>query len=303
MKCELYHDNFQNFKRYNVPKAQLVIADIPYNIGADAYASNPMWYQGGDNKNGESKLAKQSFFHTDGTFKIAEYMHFCNRLLKKEPKEKGQAPAMIVFCAFEQMQTVIEYGKRYGFAKSYPLFFCKNYSAQVLKANMKIVGATEFAVVLYRDKLPKFRNVGEDGGKHMVFDWFRWERDSRKEYPKIHPTQKPVGVLKRLIEVFTDPRRRGDRPGGRERHHITRRLRAGAQRLRVRGGQEFLRGGERKDARTDLDGDNDNLTTGCGRAVRAARPCRLKRDLFPAVPERISVAAEGPQWAGIPAVS
>lgn len=61
MKCELYHDNFQNFKRYNVPKAQLVIADIPYNIGADAYASNPMWYQGGDNKNGESKLAKQSF--------------------------------------------------------------------------------------------------------------------------------------------------------------------------------------------------------------------------------------------------
>ena len=61
MKCELYHDNFQNFKRYNVPKAQLVIADIPYNIGADAYASNPMWYQGGDNKNGESKLAKQSY--------------------------------------------------------------------------------------------------------------------------------------------------------------------------------------------------------------------------------------------------
>lgn len=204
-KIELYHDNFQNFKRYNIPKAQLVIADIPYNIGVDAYASNPMWYQGGDNKNGESKLAKQSFFHTDGTFKIAEYMHFCNRLLRKEPKEKGQAPAMIVFCAFEQMQTVIDYGKRYGFVHSYPLFFVKNYSAQVLKANMKIVGATEFAVVLYRDKLPKFRNMGPDGKSHMVFDWFAWERDSRKEYPKIHPTQKPVGVLKRLIEVFTDP--------------------------------------------------------------------------------------------------
>lgn len=205
IKCELYHDNFQNFKRYDIPKAQLVIADIPYNIGADAYASNPMWYQDGDNKNGESKLAKQSFFHTDGTFKIAEYMHFCNRLLKKEPKEKGQAPAMIVFCSFEQMQTVIDYGKKYGFEKSYPLFFTKNYSAQVLKANMKIVGATEFAVVLYRDKLPKFRNIGPDGNKHMVFNWFPWERDSRKEYPKIHPTQKPVGVLKRLIEVFTDP--------------------------------------------------------------------------------------------------
>ncbi len=33
MKIELYNDNFQNFKRYNIPKAQLVIADIPYNIG------------------------------------------------------------------------------------------------------------------------------------------------------------------------------------------------------------------------------------------------------------------------------
>lgn len=200
LKVELYHDNFQNYKRYNIPKAQLVIADIPYNIGKDAYASNPMWYNDGDNKNGESKLAKSSFFHSDGSFKIAEYMHFCNRLLIKEPKEKNKAPAMIVFCAFEQMQTVIEYGKKYGFPKSYPLFFCKNYSAQVLKANMKIVGAVEFAVVLYRDKLPKFNNGG-----HMVFNWFEWRRDSSKEYPKIHPTQKPIGVLKRLIEIFTDP--------------------------------------------------------------------------------------------------
>ena len=209
----LFHDNFQNFKRYNIPKkAQLVIADIPYNIGMDAYASNPMWYNGGDNKNGESKHAKANFFNGDGDFKIAEYMHFCNKLLIKEPKEKGKAPAMIVFCAFEQIPTVIDYGKKYGFMNSYPLFFVKHYSAQVLKANMKIVGATEFAVVLYRDKLPKFRNgrqIDPETGKpirgtgKMVFDWFEWQRDE-KRIPKIHPTQKPVNVLKRLIEVFTD---------------------------------------------------------------------------------------------------
>jgi site-specific DNA-methyltransferase (adenine-specific) len=211
MKCELYHDNFQNYKRYNIPKAQLVIADIPYNLGVDAYASNPMWYEGGDNKNGESKHAKSAFFNGDGDFKIAEYMHFCSKLLRKEPKEKGQAPAMIVFCAFEQIPTVIEYGKKYGFMNSYPLFFVKHYSPQVLKANMKIVGATEFAVVLYRDKLPKFNNgrkTDEEGktirgtGK-MIFDWFEWQRDG-KDIPKIHPTQKPVNVLRRLIEIFTD---------------------------------------------------------------------------------------------------
>lgn len=204
-KLELFHDNFQNFKRYNIPKAQLVIADIPYNLGVNAYASNPEWYIGGDNKNGESKNAGKSFFHTDGNFKIAEYMHFCSTLLKKEPKERGQAPAMIVFCAFEQIPTVIEYGKKYGFMKNYPLFFVKNYSAQVLKANMKIVGATEHAVVLYRDKLPKFNNGKTETEKgKMIFNWFEWKRDNTKEYPKIHPTQKPIGILKRLIEIFTD---------------------------------------------------------------------------------------------------
>ena len=65
---------------------------------------------------------------------------------------------------------------------------------------MKIVGAMEYALVLYRDKLPKFNNNGK-----MVFNYFEWKRDSSKEYPKIHPTQKPISVLKRLIEIFTDP--------------------------------------------------------------------------------------------------
>ena len=97
------------------------------------------------------------------------------------------------------MQTVIKYGEKYGFMHHIPLVFIKNYSAQVLKANMKIVGATEYALVLYREKLPKFNNGGR-----MVFNWFEWKKDDAKTYPKIHPTQKPVSVLKPLIEIFTD---------------------------------------------------------------------------------------------------
>lgn len=38
----------------------------------------------------------------------------------------------------------------------------------------------------------------------MVFNWFEWKRDNSKVYPKIHPTQKPVALLKQLIEIFTD---------------------------------------------------------------------------------------------------
>lgn len=205
IKCEIYNDNFQNFKRYNIPKAQLVIADIPYNVGNNAYGSNPSWYIDGDRKNGESKVAGKAFFASDYNFNIAEYFHFCNRLLKPEPKKAGQrgrssdAPCMLVFCSFQQIPTVIKYAEKYGFKKYIPLTFCKNYSAQVLKANMRIVGATEHALLLYRDKLPKFRNNGK-----MVFDWFEWRRDNSKSYPKIHPTQKPVNLLKRLIEVLTD---------------------------------------------------------------------------------------------------
>ena len=199
IKCELFNDNFQNFKKYNIPKAQLVICDIPYNVGDKAYGSSPLWYVGGDNSNGESDKAKKSFFNSDGYFKIAEYFHFCNRLVKPEPKERGKAPCMIVFCAFEQMQTVIEYAKRYGFVKYIPLVFIKNYSPQVLKANMRVVGATEYALILYRDKLPKFNNDGK-----MVFNWFPWKRDGA-EIPKIHPTQKSVATLKDIIEIFTDP--------------------------------------------------------------------------------------------------
>ena len=123
MKYELFNDHFENAKRYNIPRAQLIIADIPYNLGNNAYASDPRWYEDGDNKNGESKLAGKSFF--------------------------------------------------------------------------KIVDAVEEATVLYRDKLPKFNNGGA-----MVLNHAPWEKDS--SYPTIHPTQKPIPVLKRLIEIFTD---------------------------------------------------------------------------------------------------
>lgn len=198
VRIELYNDHFQNYKRYQIPKAQLVIADIPYNIGKNAYGSNPVWYVGGDNSNGESEKAGKQFFDTDGNFRIPEYMHFCNHMLIKEPKEAGKAPAMIVFCAFDQIMDLVAEGQKHGFKHWYPLVFIKNYSAQVLKANMKIVGATEYAVVLYRDKLPKFNNDGR-----MIFNWFKWERDTQT--PKIHPTQKPVPLLKELIEIFTDP--------------------------------------------------------------------------------------------------
>ncbi len=214
-KVELFNDHFQNFKVYGIPHAQLIIADPPYNLGKNAYASNPVWYKDGDNKNGESELAGKEFFDTDKNFRPAEFMHFCSQMLVKEPKNgvtdeeietqtigesgrrKSKAPCMVLFCAFEQMHYYIELGERYGFKHYIPLVFRKNFSAQVLKANMKIVGNCEYGLVLYKDKLPKFNNEGR-----MIFNCFDWPRDTTT--PKVHPTQKPVPLLEEIIRIFTD---------------------------------------------------------------------------------------------------
>lgn len=196
-RIKLFNDHFQNYKVYGIPKAQLIIADIPYNIGKNAYGSNPSWYIDGDNANGESELAGKQFFDTDKDFRPPEFMHFCSKMLIKEPKEKGKAPCMIVFCAFEQQFQLIELAKKYGLNNYINLVFRKNFSAQVLKANMRIVGNCEYAVLFYREKLPKFNNNGK-----MIFNCLDWERDNIT--PKVHPTQKPIGVIENLIRIFTD---------------------------------------------------------------------------------------------------
>ncbi len=196
-KPVLINDHFQNFKVYGIPKAQLIIADIPYNIGKNAYGSNPSWYIGGDNKNGESELAGKEFFDTDKDFRIKEFMHFCSTMLIKEPKESGKAPCMIVFCEFEQQFGLIKLAKEYGLNNYINLVFRKNFSAQVLKANMRIVGNCEYGLILYRDKLPKFRNNGK-----MVYNCFDIVKDS--SLPKVHPTQKNLNLLMQLISLFTD---------------------------------------------------------------------------------------------------
>lgn len=196
----IINDHFQNFKSYQLPKAQLVIADIPYNIGINAYGSSPQWYVDGDNKNGESDLAGKSFFDTDNNFNSAEFMHFCQKMMRKEPRERGQAPCMILFCSFEQQWPLIELARKYGINNYINLVFRKNFSPQVLKANMRVVGNAEYGLLFYREKLPKFNNDGK-----MIFNVMDYEQDEKSDLiRKIHPTQKPVKLLQRLISIFTD---------------------------------------------------------------------------------------------------
>ena len=197
VKCELYNDHMENHKKYQIKKAQLIIADIPYNLGNKAYASSANWYIGGDNKNGESSKAGSQFFSTDKNFNINNFFKFVKRLLKPEPKKTGQAPALIIICAFDQLSPLIKIGKEHGFkTMNHPFVFTKNYSAETLKANMRPVGACEYGLLFYRDKLPKFNNNHKMIYNHMAYN--------KETTDKIHPPQKPIGLLKKLIELFTD---------------------------------------------------------------------------------------------------
>lgn len=111
---ELYRDSFQDFRSYQLPEAQLIIADVPYNSGKNAYASNPAWYKDGDNKNGESELAGKKFFNPENGFRPAEFMHFCSDMLIKEPEKPGKSPCMIIFCEYGQQFMFIELGGSTG---------------------------------------------------------------------------------------------------------------------------------------------------------------------------------------------
>ena len=209
VKCELYNDSMQGWKCYPIQKAQLIIADVPYNVGNNFYGSNPMWYNGGENKNGESKLAGKAAFASDYNFNLYEYFHFCSRLMKKDDKKPSgrgrstDSPCMIVFCSFEQQHTLIDAAKKQGFANCIPLVFIKHYSPQVLKANMRVVGATEYALLFYRDRLPKFRNglkVDENGKTILKFQ-VTYDNANEDKYQPYDFTD--VSTRQQLIDIST----------------------------------------------------------------------------------------------------
>lgn len=187
--------DYRDHADHDVGVFDLLLSDIPYAVGADAYGSNPMWYERGDNRNGMSSKAGRAFFATDNSFDLDAYAQACSLLLKPEPKEVRPG-CVITFCSFQQQSDLIQAMAENGFRHYIPLSFVKKNSAQALKANQRYCGATEHAIVSYRDRLPLWRNHGQ-----MILDWlpFRWEPNA------LHPTQKPQTLMEELIRLHTEP--------------------------------------------------------------------------------------------------
>lgn len=60
---------------------------------------------------------------------------------------------------------------------------------------MRIVGACEYGLVIYKTVLGKFNNNGK-----MIKNHFEFKLETKKQ----HPTQKPVKLIEQFIELFTD---------------------------------------------------------------------------------------------------
>ena len=183
----IYNDDFNNFKNYEMKKAKLILTDIPYNIGKDAYASNPRWWKNGNIQEGRSKLAETEFFEGDNNFSIEKFLNFCSENLDEDG-------SVILWCSYEQQFEIISKMKQYGFKKYIPLVFVKNSSAEVLKCNMRIVDACEYGLQLIKNKLVPFYN-----NKRMIKNWFTFTKVSKK----IHPNQKPEDLIENFITLFT----------------------------------------------------------------------------------------------------
>lgn len=46
-RIALYNDSYQNWKSHQISPAQLILTDIPYQLGNKAYGSSCEWYEGG----------------------------------------------------------------------------------------------------------------------------------------------------------------------------------------------------------------------------------------------------------------
>ena len=180
--------DYREHANWDVGLFDLILSDIPYAIGKDAYNSSPMRVKGVKRVERD-----QVFFGTDDGFDLDDYAKACGELLK--PEQKGAKPGCVVtFCAFQQQPDLIRAMSGRGFAHWIHLSFVKNNSGQSLKANQRYCGATEHAIVSYRDRLPLWRNQGQ-----MVLDWMPFPREPNR----LHPTQKPQSMVEELIRLHS----------------------------------------------------------------------------------------------------
>lgn len=83
----------QNYKKYAVRPAQLIIADVHYNVGTKFYGSNPMWYKNGDRKNQDlRKNQRLIVILTSTCMSIFTSVRKCSKRMIQKPSHVVEVP-------------------------------------------------------------------------------------------------------------------------------------------------------------------------------------------------------------------
>lgn len=159
-------DSMELMKDMDDNSVDLVLTDIPYNISQDSNGLRNLDYGGWD---------KQGGMETN-------WICSMERLVNK---------SIIVFCGKSQFGLILDYLLKFDYLVR-PIVWCKP-NPTVLNCDKMMIEATEFAVY---------------GKKHGA----TWNSTYQKNYfnakpplNRTHPTQKPLDIFEKLIELTTDP--------------------------------------------------------------------------------------------------
>ena len=169
-----------------------IITDPPYNLGLFMHQRNTNLKKMRDNQFAYAGWDNLEFEKWQQNMKL--WLHECHRVLKK----RG---TLIIFMAIIKVGDLIKLAEQEGFYyKTTGIWHKKN----PMPRNMKIqfVNSTECWIYFINDGTSgTFHNNGS-----VCHDFFESSicPASEKKYGK-HPTQKPLVIMKNLIEILTNP--------------------------------------------------------------------------------------------------
>ncbi len=172
---------------FPVGKFNAVVTDPPYGIDFLTESASGK----------AAELRKEGLKFDDNLDKassdfVEEFWKFCDLVTDKEKA------IVIAFCSIEQFFLHKNWSKAYGFNLFYPrpLVWIKASAGQPFKANVQPSTCTEFFIFASRGDNVYIPKPG-------FADWINIPRELSKE--RIHPTQKPVALFRRLIEYTCFP--------------------------------------------------------------------------------------------------
>ena len=158
VKCELYNDNFQNYKRYNIPKAQLVIADIPYNISQNKKIDRSSIDNRRLRRDKESKELNFNFGSWDFFADNKEYFEFINHVFTLAYSKLKESGSMYMWCPKSEVSFIEYILKDIGYHVRSTLVWCKtNPCPQVFKVGY--MSSTEFCIFATKTSGTKDKNT------------------------------------------------------------------------------------------------------------------------------------------------